>query len=102
MFSSLAGYNRFVYISAAIAALGGLLFGFDTGIISGALLFIREDLQLSEFLQSAVVSAILVGTIVGAGGTGPLADRFGAAQDGYRLRRDFHYRSARLGVRTER
>ncbi len=77
MFSSLAGYNRFVYISAAIAALGGLLFGFDTGIISGALLFIREDLELSEFLQSAVVSAILVGTIVGAGGTGPLADRFG-------------------------
>ena len=77
MFSSLRGYNRFVYISAAVAALGGLLFGFDTGIISGALLFIREDLQLSEFLQSAVVSAILVGTIVGAGGTGPLADRFG-------------------------
>ena len=77
MFSSLRGYNRFVYISAAIAALGGLLFGFDTGIISGALLFIREDLTLSPFLQSAVVSAILVGTIIGAGGTGPLADRFG-------------------------
>lgn len=77
MFSSLRGYNRFVYISAAVAALGGLLFGFDTGIISGALLFIRDDLQLSAFLQSAVVSAILVGTIVGAGGTGPLSDRFG-------------------------
>lgn len=77
MFSSLRGYNRFVYISAAVAALGGLLFGFDTGIISGALLFIREDLGLSAFLQSAVVSAILVGTIVGAGGTGPLSDRFG-------------------------
>ena len=77
MFSSLRGYNRFVYISAAVAALGGLLFGFDTGIISGALLFIRKDLELSRFLQSAVVSAILVGTIVGAGGTGPLADRFG-------------------------
>lgn len=77
MFSSLRGYNRFVYISAAVAALGGLLFGFDTGIISGALLFIRDDLELSAFLQSAVVSAILVGTIFGAGGTGPLSDRFG-------------------------
>lgn len=77
MFSSLVGYNRFVYIAAAVAALGGLLFGFDTGIISGALLFIREDLGLSPFLQSVVVSAILVGTIIGAGGTGPLADRFG-------------------------
>ena len=77
MFSSLRGYNRFVYIAAAVAALGGLLFGFDTGIISGALLFIRDDLELSAFLQSAVVSAILVGTIFGAGGTGPLADKFG-------------------------
>lgn len=75
--SASSGRNRFVYIAAAIAALGGLLFGFDTGIISGALLFIREDLGLSSFLQSAVVSAILVGTIVGAGGTGPLADRYG-------------------------
>ncbi len=75
--SAASGRNRFVYIAAAIAALGGLLFGFDTGIISGALLFIREDLGLSAFLQSAVVSAILVGTIVGAGGTGPLADRYG-------------------------
>ena len=75
--SAASGRNRFVYIAAAIAALGGLLFGFDTGIISGALLFIREDLGLSSFLQSAVVSAILVGTIVGAGGTGPLADRYG-------------------------
>ena len=77
MLSSLTGYNRFVYISAAIAALGGLLFGFDTGIISGALLFIREDLTLSPFLQSAVVSAILVGTIIGAGSSGPLTDKFG-------------------------
>jgi MFS family permease len=77
MLSSLTGYNRFVYISAAVAALGGLLFGFDTGIISGALLFIREDLTLSPFLQSAVVSAILVGTIIGAGSSGPLTDKFG-------------------------
>ncbi len=69
--------NRFVYASAAICAIGGLLFGFDTGIISGALLFIREDLGLSSFLQSAVVSAILVGAIVGAGTGGYLADRFG-------------------------
>lgn len=69
--------NRFVYASAIICAIGGLLFGFDTGIISGALLFIREDLGLSPFLQSAVVSAILVGAIVGAGTGGYLADRFG-------------------------
>lgn len=74
---SAGGYNRFVYASAAICAIGGLLFGFDTGIISGALLFIRDELGLSPFLQSAVVSAILVGAIVGAGTAGYLADRFG-------------------------
>lgn len=74
---SAGGRNRFVYFSAIICAIGGLLFGFDTGIISGALLFIREDLGLSSFMQGAVVSAILVGAIVGAGTAGYLADRFG-------------------------
>lgn len=74
---SAGGRNRFVYLSAVVSAIGGLLFGFDTGIISGALLFIREDLGLSDFLQGVVVSAILVGSIVGAGTGGYLADRFG-------------------------
>lgn len=69
--------NRFVYVSASICAIGGLLFGFDTGVISGALLFIRDDLGLSPFLQSVVVSAILIGAIFGAGTAGYLADRFG-------------------------
>ena len=72
-----SGYSRYVYVAAGVCALGGLLFGFDTGIISGALLFIKKDLALSPFLQSAVVSAILVGAVVGAGSSGPLADRFG-------------------------
>lgn len=53
---SAGGYNRFVYASAVVCAIGGLLFGFDTGVTSGASLFIREDLGLSSFLQSAVVS----------------------------------------------
>lgn len=69
--------NRYVYIASAVCALGGLLFGFDTGIISGAVLFITDDLELSPFLEGAVVSGILVGAIIGAGGSGPLADRFG-------------------------
>jgi sugar porter (SP) family MFS transporter len=72
-----SGRNRYVYFAATICAIGGLLFGFDTGIISGALLFIKKDLALSSFLQSAVVSAVLVGAIVGAGTAGYLADRFG-------------------------
>ena len=71
------GYSRFVYVAAITCALGGLLFGYDTGVISGALLFIKKDLGLSDFLQSLVVSAVLIGAVVGAGSSGALADRFG-------------------------
>ncbi|MGI9050702.1 MAG: sugar porter family MFS transporter [Rubrobacteraceae bacterium] len=71
------GYSRFVYVAAVTCALGGLLFGYDTGVISGALLFIKKDLGLSDFLQSLVVSAVLIGAVFGAGSSGALADRFG-------------------------
>ena len=50
-------HSRFVYVAAITCALGGLLFGYDTGVISGALLFIKKDLGLSDFLQSLFVSA---------------------------------------------
>lgn len=72
-----SGYSRFVYVAAVTCALGGLLFGYDTGVISGALLFIKKDLGLSDFLQSLVVSAVLIGAVFGAGSSGALADRFG-------------------------
>ncbi|MGI8314152.1 sugar porter family MFS transporter [Halobacillus mangrovi] len=58
-------------------ALGGLLYGYDTGVISGALLFINEDIPLSNFLEGLVVSSLLVGAIVGAGMSGYVSDRFG-------------------------
>jgi MFS transporter, SP family, sugar:H+ symporter len=58
-------------------ALGGLLFGYDTGVISGAILFITEDFDLSPFMQGAVVAALLLGAMVGAGLAGPLSDRVG-------------------------
>ena len=67
----------FVYLAAAFAALGGLLFGYDTGVISGALIFIRRSFALSTFHQEVVVSVVLIGASIGALGGGPLADRLG-------------------------
>jgi MFS transporter, SP family, sugar:H+ symporter len=58
-------------------ALGGLLFGYDTGVISGAILFITKDFDLSAFMQGAIVSSLLLGAMVGAALAGPLSDRLG-------------------------
>jgi MFS transporter, SP family, sugar:H+ symporter len=58
-------------------ALGGLLFGYDTGVISGALLFIPNDFKLTPFLQGAIVAALLLGAMIGAACAGRLADRMG-------------------------
>jgi SP family galactose:H+ symporter-like MFS transporter len=69
--------GHFVVVVAAVAAIAGLLFGYDTGVISGALLFMKQDLHLSATLQEVVTSAVLVGAVIGAIVGGWLADRFG-------------------------
>jgi sugar porter (SP) family MFS transporter len=66
--------GRSVYF---FGALGGLLFGYDTGVISGALLFIPNDFKLTPFLQGAIVASLLLGAMVGAAAAGRLSDRFG-------------------------
>jgi hypothetical protein len=48
---------RFVYLAAGVSALGGMLFGYDIGVISGAILFIKSDFSLSSGLEEIVVSA---------------------------------------------
>ena len=65
------------YLIATVAALGGLLFGYDTGVISGALLFIRKVLDLSPTMQGMVVGIVLVGAMIGAAVAGWLSDRAG-------------------------
>ena len=72
-----AEQTRFVFAAAAFAALGGLLFGYDTGVISGALIFIRTQFGLSTVQQELLVSIVLVGAAVGALSGGRLADVFG-------------------------
>jgi sugar porter (SP) family MFS transporter len=70
--------GRRVAVSAAITALGGLLFGYDTGVVSGALLFVKKDFGgLSNFQQELVTSLLLVGAVVGAFGAGRVADKIG-------------------------
>ena len=64
----------FLFMVAMIAALGGFLFGYDTGVISGALLFIKGDLHATQFEQQAIVGALLLGAVGGAVCAGYLAD----------------------------
>jgi SP family galactose:H+ symporter-like MFS transporter len=71
------GNTKFVTIAAAISAMGGLLFGYDTGVISGAILFVKQDFSLSAITEGFVVSAVLLGAIGGAIFGGTLADHFG-------------------------
>jgi len=72
-----AHQTKFVYLAAAFAALGGLLFGYDTGVISGAELFFKNDFTLSIFALEVIVSGVLAGAAVGALVGGRLADLFG-------------------------
>jgi sugar porter (SP) family MFS transporter len=69
--------KHFVYLATAISALGGMLFGYDIGVISGAILFIKKAFSLSAGMEEIVVSAVLLGSIVGAAAGGVLADRLG-------------------------
>ncbi len=69
--------NGFVYFAVGVAALGGLLFGYDTGVISGAILFVRDDFSLSPLMEEIVVSAVLVGAVLGAALGGALTGRYG-------------------------
>ena len=71
-----AARNRRLLGVAIIAAIGGFLFGYDTGVIGGALLFMQKDLKLTSHAQQQLTVAILLlGAIAGALISGWLADR---------------------------
>ncbi|MGV0743801.1 sugar porter family MFS transporter [Mycolicibacterium sp. XJ870] len=73
-----APHGRFLTKLTLIATLGGLLFGYDTGVISGALLYMKDDLNLSAFGEATVVSSLLFpGAAFGALFGGRVADRIG-------------------------
>lgn len=68
------GGNPFILVIASVAALGGFLFGYDTGVIGGAMLYLKKDLHASSFDQQAIVGSLLIGAVVGAIAAGYLAD----------------------------
>lgn len=67
--------GRHNWLIAVIAAVGGLLFGYDTGVISGALLYTKDDLSAGTFEPELIVSALPAGALVGVLASGWLADR---------------------------
>ena len=67
----------FVVIMAIVAATGGLLFGFDTGVISGAIPFLQKDFGIDAGTIEFITTAGLVGAIFGAFFGGTVTDRFG-------------------------
>ncbi|KAI4334720.1 hypothetical protein L6164_013432 [Bauhinia variegata] len=72
--------NPYILGVTAVAGIGGLLFGYDTGVISGALLYIKDDFEIvnqSSFLQETIVSMALVGAIIGAAMGGWMNDAYG-------------------------
>ena len=69
--------NFLLYLIAAIAATGGLLFGFDTGVINVALPSLRLQFALSPSQESLVVSAVLFGAMFGPLVSGTLSDKLG-------------------------
>ena len=76
--SAPAGGSRlYVYLLTVVAALGALLFGYDTAVISGANESLQTRFQLDELGKGWVASSALIGCILGAASAGTLSDRFG-------------------------
>jgi len=69
--------KRYVIYSAIVAALGGLLFGFDTAVISGTTGWLEKVFELSSFWLGFTVASALIGTIIGAIMIGRPADKYG-------------------------
>src|SRR5271163_1230245 len=95
-----SGYNRFLLL---VAGLGGLLYGVDVGIISGALPYLETTSRLNAGQLSFIVAAVLLGSVISTLFAGMLADFFGRGKmmAVRRLQTD-EQRLDRLGVNYRR
>ncbi len=69
--------QAFIRRVSFIAGLGGILYGFDMGVIAAALIFVRDQFHLSTMMQEILVISVLVGVMIGALVGGTVADRIG-------------------------
>ena len=67
----------FVYVLAAISAIEGFLFGYDTGVVSGAMIKVCARFDLDSTMQEAIVSATIGAAALAVGAAGPLTDGIG-------------------------
>jgi sugar porter (SP) family MFS transporter len=69
--------QAFIRRVSFIAGLGGILYGFDMGVIAAALIYVRDSFHLSTLMQEVLVIAVLAGVMIGALVGGVVADRIG-------------------------
>ena len=67
----------FIAKISSIAALGGVLYGYDMGIIAAAAIYVKKTFALSTLTEELVVSVVLIGAMIGALAGGSIADRIG-------------------------
>lgn len=67
----------FIIMSVIISSIGGIIFGYDTGIIGGVIPLIGKEFQINDLMQGIVVSMSLLGAMLGSLAAGPLADKYG-------------------------
>ena len=71
------GSPTYVFLVTIVAALGGLLFGYDTGVINGAIGPLKTYFNLDEVREGWAMGCALLGCALGAAGAGAISDRFG-------------------------
>ncbi len=69
--------SLYVIAVTLVAAIGGLIFGFDTAIVAGATRYMKEQFSLNSLQEGWAVSVVLIGCMFGAGLAGPISDRIG-------------------------
>lgn len=70
-------FSWFVLKLTVTSALGGFLFGYDTGVVSGAMLLIKDEFMLSNWHQEVIVSVTIVAAVTAAVSGGPAMERWG-------------------------